>query len=57
MNKGGSQHRTAMEKRVSFDILFPAVRRLIDRLMVLALLGSICVVCVASAAAVLLAGG
>ena len=42
MNKGGSQHRTAMEKRVSFDILFPAVRRLIDRLMVLALLGSVC---------------
>lgn len=31
-----------MEKRVSFDILFPAVRRLIDRLMVLALLGSVC---------------
>ena len=42
MNKGGSQHRTAMEKRVSFDILFPAVRRLIDRLMVLALPGSVC---------------
>ena len=42
MNKGGSQHRTAMEKRVSFDILFPAVRRLIDQLMVLALLGSVC---------------
>lgn len=31
-----------MEKRVSFDILFPAVRRLIDQLMVLALLGSVC---------------
>ena len=30
-----------MEKRVSFDILFPAVRRLIDRLMVLALPGSV----------------